>query len=1080
MAIFTKKNMVMKISGDDLDDAKLSSVDFINEQTKKRAFINVLGARLAMKMLFSKKIQANNLYSMYTIHSALNQFDIADIYYKNIKIDVRLVFNENEIFVPKSHFEHGLVPDVYLVLSLNPDFSSAELLGFFEPETLDKTNANSGFYFYEKENLQKPDHLKKFLDKFRVKNDLTYSVDEIEKAKDLFIPSIDEEIGAEDKHFLFSQLANNIQLRENFVEFENFEFLSLKVANEETLFRDGVLEIIAGQRFAAEDELIEAEEAENLKGFDNAETLENVCLPEIIEDGEIEFIDDADSIGSEGLSDEIEFLYEDIGDDIEDDIEDDIGDASNDSDYSDFTDLEDLADQSEKPELSKNETENDSRTTLAESALIAGGMVIAGGLTAAGAVGAASLAQSGAMSEAIAGAAIETTGELLNNVSENLINNDPKITDKELAEESQIETTTNEQTEENQEADAKTNADEERIESVEEDFEALDETEEIEDVSEPIDEIEEEFEEEIIEELEITDKTEEIEDVPETIEEIEEELEEESEIIEELDEKTETYEFIDEDEIAFSDADEVLPDLQEDLQPIEEPEDLEIFQDAETIKTNEEPYVELLETHGELAELQELEPLESNENLPEIKITEELETPEENSFEAFESSELMDLDELENKEEFQELSLLDDNSEIENNDKSPAEDGNVVALDDFDFEMFDNHLPEENNDENVVSFDSFITPSPTSEVEHSEEILEPFESENDANLTGETTSNDESEEKPNNDEDVNLITSQIDDLLKEIELTDKHLSFLTSQIDEILQETEQMGLESTPETAPEPLQMMEPSEPEAPSNQPADLYSTQSVRNEEDADLLQSLFKTQDLDMGLEEDTETTETSSAKNKKILITASVAGVMLVSLVAGSIVINNKNANQNANPSQTSSILRPADGTVDAGLSGNIDQSSALAPADNTGMPTTVDNGQPQTVAQPQDMGKALTDAFSTQPVTASISKIAWEVPEDLAYNDSFRKYLQTAGKNLKLTLQNDLLLATEMAYSNRVVVDLTIDRSGTISATKIVASSGSKQIDGIVLQSVKETLNYLKPPSSEISGQSVNATLIINF
>ena len=80
-----KKNIV-KIAEDDLNDAKLSSIDFATEDVRKRAFINILGARLAMKSLFSKKIEATNLYSLYTIHNVLEKIDIADIYYKNVNV----------------------------------------------------------------------------------------------------------------------------------------------------------------------------------------------------------------------------------------------------------------------------------------------------------------------------------------------------------------------------------------------------------------------------------------------------------------------------------------------------------------------------------------------------------------------------------------------------------------------------------------------------------------------------------------------------------------------------------------------------------------------------------------------------------------------------------------------------------------------------------------------------------------------------------------------------------------------------------------------------------------------------------
>lgn len=183
--------------------------------------------------------------------------------------------------------------------------------------------------------------------------------------------------------------------------------------------------------------------------------------------------------------------------------------------------------------------------------------------------------------------------------------------------------------------------------------------------------------------------------------------------------------------------------------------------------------------------------------------------------------------------------------------------------------------------------------------------------------------------------------------------------------------------------------------------------------------------------------------------------------------------------------------PQDLTANAPISADIQQPSTQ----QSDMPLPVTEQQtmmPDMSQTPQqaigqnseqmntDMGKAVSDAFLSEPVNATISKVAWEVPEDLAYNDSFRKYLQIAGKNLKLNLQNDLLLTNEMAYSSKIIVDLVIDRNGGLQSSKITVSSGSAQIDKIVLQSVKETLKYLKFPSSELSGPTANATLIINF
>ena len=49
--------ILKKITGDDLKDAKLSVADFADEEVKKRAFIDVLGAILAMKIFFSQKVE---------------------------------------------------------------------------------------------------------------------------------------------------------------------------------------------------------------------------------------------------------------------------------------------------------------------------------------------------------------------------------------------------------------------------------------------------------------------------------------------------------------------------------------------------------------------------------------------------------------------------------------------------------------------------------------------------------------------------------------------------------------------------------------------------------------------------------------------------------------------------------------------------------------------------------------------------------------------------------------------------------------------------------------------------------------
>ena len=131
-----------------------------------------------------------------------------------------------------------------------------------------------------------------------------------------------------------------------------------------------------------------------------------------------------------------------------------------------------------------------------------------------------------------------------------------------------------------------------------------------------------------------------------------------------------------------------------------------------------------------------------------------------------------------------------------------------------------------------------------------------------------------------------------------------------------------------------------------------------------------------------------------------------------------------------------------------------------------------NAQTQQVTKPQ---KPLTTSNSPY---LEVSKLNWAVPGYLSYNDDFKRYLQTAGKSLKLSISSDLLLATEYSYSEEIDVDVILSKEGSLKDAKIHKSSGSNQIDGIVLQTVKETLNVVKAPAGVIDKDDTHLTLKI--
>lgn len=116
----------------------------------------------------------------------------------------------------------------------------------------------------------------------------------------------------------------------------------------------------------------------------------------------------------------------------------------------------------------------------------------------------------------------------------------------------------------------------------------------------------------------------------------------------------------------------------------------------------------------------------------------------------------------------------------------------------------------------------------------------------------------------------------------------------------------------------------------------------------------------------------------------------------------------------------------------------------------------------------------------EPLVATINKVSWEVPENLASKANYTRFLQLVGKNIKLNLQNDLLLSSDFAKNNVIKLNIRIASNGDVIGMKIIQSSGSSPIDEIIKKSVSETLSYMKPPSHGFISRPVDVTLVINL
>ena len=93
----------------------------------------------------------------------------------------------------------------------------------------------------------------------------------------------------------------------------------------------------------------------------------------------------------------------------------------------------------------------------------------------------------------------------------------------------------------------------------------------------------------------------------------------------------------------------------------------------------------------------------------------------------------------------------------------------------------------------------------------------------------------------------------------------------------------------------------------------------------------------------------------------------------------------------------------------------------------------------------------------------LKAVAWQVPTSISNDAIFNKYLQIAGKNIKLNLATDLLDTDDFAYNNKIKISMTVKNNMPVKNIKVVESSGSRNVDDIVLQSIKQTLKYINTP-----------------
>lgn len=125
-----------------------------DDDTRNRAVADSLASKIAERFFDKETCDVDTVSGLHNIGQVLEDIDIADIYINNSYIDVRLYFNDEELGVPKAHFDNNLLPVAYMFIKVSPDLSNATVTGFIQPENIEQSNIKDDFIAVDETQLE--------------------------------------------------------------------------------------------------------------------------------------------------------------------------------------------------------------------------------------------------------------------------------------------------------------------------------------------------------------------------------------------------------------------------------------------------------------------------------------------------------------------------------------------------------------------------------------------------------------------------------------------------------------------------------------------------------------------------------------------------------------------------------------------------------------------------------------------------------------------------------------------------------------------------------------------------------------
>lgn len=304
-------NETFLVEDSELDLAKDICKLIEDSEVRNRAVANVLAANIAKKYFQDFDVDIDS--GIHNVASVLNEYEISDIYVKDSYVDVRLYFDENEMYVPASHFEFGVLPVAYMFIKLDEELSGGTVTGFVLPNAIETKDSISGYYKVSESDLIS-----------------FYDVEPLlcSSEEDNLVDSFDKDVfdyldgNLQDKVNFYKILISSKEARQKLYNVSkakdifNFVSITKEFSNKEenaVLLDESVLEsseLLLTE--SNEDNSLESEMLESLESNEDSNEFDDTL---VVEDLSLEEDNQVDSL--EEIDYEVELLNGDLVEDIE-------------------------------------------------------------------------------------------------------------------------------------------------------------------------------------------------------------------------------------------------------------------------------------------------------------------------------------------------------------------------------------------------------------------------------------------------------------------------------------------------------------------------------------------------------------------------------------------------------------------------------------------------------------------------------------------------------------------------------------------------------------------------------------------